>query len=195
MNVNKLDRNINFTGYKNLISHGVSRGDNKLLYMAMTLYDDEQNKDLTTFHEIKQKLVPDVKEEDVIALTFAKYGENNEAIFLDTSYVPSDNDLKNFEKKMSKEVFDYYEKTNMKIYTFLGNLTRRIMNDEKFKMNSRGFESVLRKFTKVVFILGRGDNQLAHDFIESTLFSQVKPQSVAKVFHKNIKKRMIRYFA
>ena len=205
MKINSVN-NINFQGYKNLISHGTTNCDGKIMYMAMELFDDEKNKDLSAFREIKNMILPDGCTDDVITFTFAKHGESNEALFLDGITVPDDMDLKICRKKMSNETFEYYEKVAMKIYTLLASLTKRIMNEveiskitlemiEKTKQErNEGMNKVLDKFSTVTFFLARGNKQTARSFMETSLFSCVPPQKIANSFHRKINKRMLKYF-
>ena len=149
--------------------------------------------------------------DNVITFTFAKHGENNEALFLDGVTVPDDLDLKMSQRKMSNEAFAYYEKIAMKIYTLLASLTKRIMNEENIpkiiidvnegfekekltKLMPAGFDKVIDKFSTVTFFLARGNKQTAQSFLKTSICSCVPPQKIAKSFHSNINKRMLKYF-
>lgn len=128
MNINKINTNLSFKGYENLISYsGINEYEYSFgfSYMGMLLNNKDGNNDLDTWHEIQSRLFKGEPKTDYLVLTCGNIGEKD--LYVLNKHRLSLENIKNSEE----------ERIILKAYTLLASLTRRIICTEHHPENSK----------------------------------------------------------
>ena len=198
MKINNIQNYTNFKGITNVTANDVKGEIERFTFLSMQLNDKETN-DLTRLKELV-KLRPETskKFEDVMTLSYSRIGNHN-VLLLDGNLLPNGetlNGLRNayYEGKLSEEFFNREEKFAIKAYTFLADITKRLMNQNKpldcdtlgkVKVFQEGCENIKQHSIQ---------EREAMIYMTDTMREHVPFQKVAGFFNRMIAKRMTKYF-
>ena len=181
MNINKINTNLSFKGYENLISysHSVDSNNVGLAYMAMKLNNENGQKDLEIWHDIQRGLFNENNPSDYLILTKAYMGDiesdvlNNYSINLDKI------------KNKKEEIFI------MRAYTLLASLTRRIIYTDHHPENAK----IYLTLSELIKILNKQYKDSSKVFLLSNLGANksVKHYKTAELVNQKIAKKMAAY--
>jgi len=182
MNVNKINTNLSFKGYENLISYSAVDKDETIGfgYMAMKLNNEDGQKDLQTWHAIQRGLLKTNNPSDYLILTNTHLGDidvfllNNHSIDLD--------EIKNSEE----------EKFVLKAYTLLASLIKRIIYTDHHPEN----KNIYLTLKELINILNKTYEDKNKAFELSLLGSKkvVKHYKTAEIINQRISQKMATYF-
>lgn len=199
MRINKIqNHNYSFKGYKAILANDKKGDIERISYLGMLL-DNNGTPDLSRYHEVlKLKPVQDGQMSDVLTLAYARLGYDK-IFVLDNSRLLLDEELMNLKelvnkKKCSMEFFQKEERFAIKAYTFLSDLTSRLMNQnipvtgntvEQAKVFRQGYLNMLEVIQS---------ERCAADMMQNTVCYGVPFQQVSGLINKIIQKSMKRYF-
>ena len=120
MNINKINTNISFSGYKNLVSTNIPFEDKTVsfAYMGMKLNNEDGYNDLDTWKEIQSNLFKDEPPSDYLVFSIAS--RDNFDVF----------QIKNKHYLMHDITNKSEEKALLKTYTLLASLIKRIIRTD-----------------------------------------------------------------
>jgi len=181
MKIEKIQNNINFNGYKNVISHTYQDKENNVFYsyMGMQLNNEGEYKDLDTWKEINKGLTNKKNKTNDIVFQFFNQGKKLFLTINDIWLQPI-----NAEDQQN-------EKLILKAYTLIASLTRRIINtdfppeDENLYMTLVAVKKHLETFvTKdaLTYLWAEGGRK------------SVKHYVTAEIINNHIDKSMKKYF-
>ena len=197
--------NIGFKGYTNIISlHNVSANGFYTTYFAMKLDNEGGHDDLSKYKNIRKSMgYPEgLVNEDILTFTYIR-DNFSEDFFLGEKGICTGEQLEFAREKFvpslfSKEKFADMEKTHMKIYTFLADLTKRMINsnfeneDENIKRVVKTLFLNLQKMHRGGFLLF--DKKDASELTFIGCLKQFKYQKIAWKFNRKIAETMREYF-
>jgi hypothetical protein len=183
MNINKINTNLSFKGYENLISYSGSDdygyGFN-FAYMGMLLNNKNGHNDLDTWHEIQSELFKNEPKTDYLVLTNSSIGDKD--LFILNNQHLSLKNIKNDDK----------EKAILKAYTLLASLTRRINYTDHHPENGKIYLTLVEIMNNLIEIF----KDKSHASFLSTLGANkvVKHYETAEMINNNIARKMNAYF-
>ena len=199
MRINNIKNNIKFNGYKCIIANdsNIKGSPERLMYISMIL-NNEGTSDLDKYHEIiKLKSVSDNNTGDVLNLIYHRV--NNARTFLiDDATLPFGDYLKFLRDKYlkgecSQEFFSKEESFALKTYTFLADLTKRIMNQnipmysssqDKVRVMTSGIENLIKLSI---------EPEAARCFMFAAFYNCIPYQKIAGSLNRLIQKSMEHY--
>ena len=198
--------NINFKGYTNIISaHNIPTNGIYTTYLAMKLDDEGGHNDLSTYKNLRKLAgYPDgLKNEDILTFIYATDNNTSENFYFGEKGFCTGEQLEFAQKKLmpnilSKEKYSDFEKTHLKIYTFLADLTKRLSN-EKFENEDENIKRVIKVLFSNLQKIAKG-NFLLFDYKEAFeltvigCLKQFKFQKIACKFNKKIIETMTEFF-
>ena len=181
MNINKINTNISFQGYKNLVSYS-HKGfmDTEHAYMAMRLNNDGPCKDLDTWHAIQKTLFKGEPLTDFFLFTSSVLHKLN--IITVNNY---NLDLKQINSREE-------EKAILKAFTLISSLTKRISSIDNHPQD-REYNLTLQEALKMFKKVFTRDDHVAF-LIMNGASKVVKHYETADLINNNISKKMARYF-
>ena len=186
--------NTNFKGYKNVISTDLK--DDRLRFMFFSLQlNDEGNKDLTKFREIKKMISGLTKsqiEDDVLTLTYKLIPIEGEILTLDNTKMSLADDLFHLEKTLPALKYKSEEDFNIKAYTFLANLTRRMMKNGLYEKDRDITKVISSTINKYKIMMNSEKN--AFEIINYALLKNKPCDKIAYSFNRGIYKNMEKFF-
>ena len=123
--------NIRFNGYSNIIASSLKGSeDTSIDFIAMKL-DDNGEKDLTRFRQIKKimDLPADEIEKDVFTYVNCIHNRIGEVGIFSKMILNCGEGLLIAKKELSPKEYNDLEQFTLKAYTFVSNLTKRIIED------------------------------------------------------------------
>ena len=190
--------NIGFLGYRNLVSHAINTPQQNIAYMLMELSNQKSFNDLKKFNEIKKELNIPIKPDNdkYLMITLFKHKSGDERIYLEREEIPTAEQLYKIKNQLPSSAFEYYEKSILRLYTLLANITKRIMNDNNIKKESltEQTELVTEYMNRSGLFIESSPGTMC-SFIKDTLRSEIPSQKIALFFNKIIDSRMIKYFS
>ena len=123
--------NVKFSGYSNIITNSLrGSNDTSIDFIAMKL-DDNGEKDLTKFREIKNMmdLSPEVIDKDILVYTNCIHNYIGEVGIFSKVMLNCGEGLLIAKQELSPDEYKNLEGFTLKAYTFVANLTKRIAND------------------------------------------------------------------
>lgn len=197
--------NISFKGYTNIVSaQNIPWGNSKVSYIAAKL-DDNGEKDLTQFREIRKlQGYPEGLQNDDIVTIIHVADPRSETFYYSSKPMCWGEQLKIVEKEyipqlLSKIQFKHLEKAHLKAYTLLASLTKR-MYDDKFENEDSDIKRVIQTlYNNFCSIRERATYPLFSDSEAFELTSvgclkKTKFQPLARIFNKKIAQTMTEYF-
>lgn len=172
---------VNFNGYKNAITNSAKVSKNEgYSFLSMQL-DNVGKNDLDLWKNFQQKLFGENKPSDILTIQlFQGFGE--QLIHLGNKCIDPQLYSEESEKEMNL----------MKTYTWLADLTKRIMNENKLLNNRDMYKVFQASFTNILPIMGNNIN-LVNQFILTSQSPENHPQETALDINENIDKIMQDY--
>lgn len=187
MNISKINNNLSFKGYNNIISYSTSPNvDDHFAYMAMQL-NNEGEKDLEKWQDFQRKFAPNQEPSDYLYMHSVSLGGKNHFIIDDISI-----DMYNYNTNECVKYAPELEKTLLKIQKFLASLTRRIYVDE-FPPEDRFIYKNLAQTLEKLSIYVNGKDA-AETLATAGATKQVKHRVTAKLINRSIDKNMKKFF-
>lgn len=198
--------NVSFKGYSNIISaHNLPAEGFYTTYIAMKLDDEGGHNDLSTYKKIRKLMQyqDGLANEDILTFAYVTDNETSEDFFIGEKGICTGEQLEYAREKFvpslfSKERYSTLEKTHLKIYTFLADLTKRLAN-EKFENQDENMQRVikvlfsnLQKINKLGFRLF--DGKEAFEFTSVGCLKHFKFQKIAWKFNRKIAETMTEFF-
>ena len=184
--------NIRFSGYSNIIANSIKGSNNASIdFIAMKL-DDNGEKDLTRFREIKKMmdLSPETIEKDVLTYTNCIHNHIGEVGIFSKNMLNCGEGLLIAQQELKPQEYKELERFTLKAYTFVANLTKRIMHDTMLgNIDTSHMGDVYQEaLTRVSTLFAdRGD---AIDFISSCSTDRRKIKLTSETINKKIKKSL-----
>lgn len=172
---------VNFHGYKNLITNSAKTSRNEgYSFLSMQL-DNVGKNDLDLWKNFQQKLFEEKKPSDILTIQlFQAFGDH--MIHLGNNCIDPNLYSEEPEKEMSL----------MKSYTWLANLTKRIMNDNKLINNRDLYKVFQASFANLLPVMGNNIS-FANQFVLESQSPENHPQETALDINENIDKIMQNY--
>lgn len=152
MKIGNIDGINTFKGYKNIISDGVNNSDGRFIYISAQL-NNEGVHDLDNYNRILNTSTrfPQHNGSDILTCYYISNG-GRERIAINSVPLPWGEELKYLEYKLPKNMYKHEETIALRAYTFLANLTARMMNNnlcEKDKDIAKVFKHTVDQFIKM----------------------------------------------
>ena len=152
MKIGNIDGINTFKGYKNIISDGVNNSDGRFIYISAQL-NNEGVHDLDNYNRILNTSTrfPQHNGSDILTCYYISNG-GHERIAINSVPLPWGEELKYLEYKLPKNMYKHEETIALRAYTFLANLTARMMNNnlcEKDKDIAKVFKHTVDQFIKM----------------------------------------------
>ena len=198
--------NVSFKGYSNIISaHNIPAEGFYTTYIAMKLDDEGGHNDLSKYKNIRRLMgyPSGLENEDILTFTYVTDKKISEDLFFGDKGICTGEQLEYAREKFiprlfSKKQYSDMEKTHLKIYTFIADLTKRMAN-EKFENEDENMQRVikvlflnLQKIHKLGFRLF--DGKEAFEFTSVGCLKQFKFQKIAWKFNRKIAETMTEFF-
>lgn len=187
----------NFYGCKNIIADDIRTNDRMITFIAAQL-NDEGKPDLSEYRKLKTLLeLPEEKvNNDSISILYTYIKGNKPSIFVDNQVLFWGGELKwlkeNRPKAMPIEDYTQIEKTNLKAYSLLASITKRIMNGN-MPPNDIGIKNVINSFMLTMTDLTK-NGDAAFDVIQHAFMSKIRHEDIAENLNKTIMKTMQKFF-
>lgn len=172
----------NFNGYKNLLTNNASLTKNRRLSFLSIQLDNIGKNDLDTWNTIQRNLLGEKNPSDVMTIVMRKLFNNH---FL---LLGEDKDLDPYCVKQGS----YEEKMLMKTYTWLSDLTKRIMNDNNLIKDKGCIETIRMSLINILPFSGN-DIEATNAFVYQALEPENHPQEEAKIIYDAIDDIMLDY--
>lgn len=149
MKINRININTynkNFKGYTNVYGSNMYITDgSRFNFISMQLNNDKKE-DLKEYINIRRMMNVPKEEADIPLLTFSNFFDSlnekkpkKECLYLNDKYIYSGEELAQRQTNDGKTIPSYLykqeEKIHLRLYTFLADLTKRIMQDSYFERN------------------------------------------------------------
>jgi len=184
--------NIRFSGYSNIIATSMQgSNDTSIDFIAMKL-DDNGEKDLTKFRQIKKimDLPAEEIEKDVFTYINCIHNQIGEVGIFSKIMLNCGEGLLIAKEELSPKDYKDLEQFTLKAYTFVANLTKRIFKDESVHnttpsdieyVKDEAYNNVGRLFMK---------KTEACDFIKESSIEKQDVNEIAKIINKKISKSL-----
>lgn len=181
MEIRNINSTTNFNGYRNLMTNSakVSKKEG-FTFLSMQLNNLKKN-DLEIWQSIQRNLFFNNKPSDVFTVEHLN-GFGNEMLLLGDRGI----DPNVYPKQSEKEML------LMKAYTWMADLTKRIMNDNAL-IKDNGQFNVFHKTIANILPLFNGNKILAGEFVLMSHHPDNHPQPAALEINKAIEKIMFDY--
>ena len=180
MNIKQIN-NLNFNGYKNIVSHQIKEANGDALsYVAMQL-DNDKKQDLENWKDIQKNLFKktDLKE-TIVFKTLKRYGTVE--VFLDDFVLKPE-----ILTKGTKE-----ELLTLKALTLISSLTTRVQSEYFPKEDGGLYLSLVELMKNLTKFFS--NQKLAEDLGNLAAFKKVKHHITAKTINTQIQEKMVKYF-
>lgn len=186
--------NINFNGFRNVITHDVSSPPSDI-HLLVAQLNNEGKDDLSAFRILgdMDPMLGIKKDDDILVSFYIKSG-NYEKLFLNDGFLPLCDDLYSMKARFKPQYFAKKEAATMKGLTFICDLTNRIRNTGLIS-NDEGFDFVyvIEKALQHFECFFK-NKDAAFSFLEAGILTNKKPGKVAEKINAAIAKSMNRYF-
>ncbi len=187
--------NKNFKGYKNIIADNMKTSDGgRLALIAMEL-DNQGVDDLNRWKEVQQDF--NIPRDNMLSIMYSEMPAyrsnfilNDKRLFLgeELAAMRDWSEGSRFEKDYLRD-----EKSTLKAYTFLAELTRRIMNEGMLNRDF-GLKKVLQKCHATLTQIADGNAVMAFNIINHCALRNSPPQKTAFYINKKISQTMMQFF-
>lgn len=201
MKINSI--NPSFTGYKNVLTMQFNDEQLQEIHTAMQLTDDA-TKDLSEFKSLKDIMPKKIKEclyDDTLAIHYInikKVKNFTPKLYINDVPLLTGQELLALKNKMTSHneeiAYKNIENWNLKAYTLLAQLTRRMMNDNSRPIQDNGLERVFHHTTDS---MGKITGNISHAFniAHCMTLSKEPYQNTAGIINKKISNTMKVFFA
>lgn len=188
MQVNKINNNINFNGYKNIISDDLQASAGRLIYFSAQL-NNEGEKDLDNYRRLidSNPIFYRSSDNDIINCIYISRG-GHDRISLNLRPLAWGEELKNISREVAPGVYKKEEPAFLKAYTLLASLTRRMMNNNLCMKDNKivdVFKQTIETFTKI-----ECNNKAAFELVESSLLQNKPFDKLAFFINRRIQQSM-----
>lgn len=184
MQVNNNSSTISFNGYKNLMTNSVKVVRNEgFSFLSMQL-DNIKKNDLEIWKNIQERLFAVKNPSDIFTVELIEGFGLRTLLIGDKNISP----CSSFSQQSEKE------RLLMQAYTWLAELTKRIMNENNPVKDSGAFE-VFHKTVANILPLFQNNLKVANEFVLLSSSSDKHPQETAFHINKVIDKIMLDYFS
>lgn len=194
MKINRYSSAQSFCGYKNIIANDINTDRFRFIMLSMQL-DNEGKPDLSEFIQYKKMsgLSEEAVNEDILTGIYMKLPEmQSNDLFLNNSHIPGDKDLKYMQEILPEGLYKSKERVALRAYTFLADLTKRIMNDNLFCQDAQIPNVIRHTFETLTSVY---QNQtICFNILKDSLQKQIAPQKVALLFNNEIFQTMSKFF-
>ena len=205
MKINSLS-NIQFKGFDNICTAAdIPVGTKRVSYIACHLNDDGAD-DLSKYNELRrmQGYTHDFQKKDVVVITYIKDLKNNSDHILlgDKDMYWGDELMQLKDKFVPKEIseakYEKIEALHLKAYTFLANLTKRLMNHQ-FENEDINYRKVIKETYDIFSALHINclpvfSPSEAYKLVEIGCLKTFSFQKLASSFNKGIDHTMKHFF-
>lgn len=196
MNINNNFQNLNFKGYKNLISYDNSIKGHHFSFIAMQLNNDG-SKDLDKLRELEEHplLFPDnnSKNDDTFMCLYSKTPQSK-CFCLNETVLYSEENLADLYEKLPLNKFKLLEAPTLKAYDFLAKITKNILQDNSHPTFDNDMSKVFRKSYNVLTNIVEGNSKVALSLVNNAATNFEPSQKAASVINSRIQNMMRRYF-
>lgn len=183
MKVDKINTNINFNGYKNIVCESYKDFPMSTSFLATKL-NNIGTPDLDVWHAIQKRFFPNQKLKDVVSVKMFEIEGKNPTLILN-----------NREIKPSKmEIGNEEEKFGIKAATFIASLTKRIMEDNKI-IKDRELPETVETLVDEMYDLIGVDKFTSHYAFMNIVAKDMPPQPIAYRMNKATTEIMLDYFS
>ena len=188
MQVNKINNNINFNGYKNIISDDLQASAGRLIYFSAQL-NNEGEKDLDNYRRLidSNTIFYRSSDNDVINCLYISSGDKDR-ISMNMRPLAWGEELQALSKELVPDVYKKEESAFLKAYTLIASLTRRMMNNN-LCMKDRQIVDVFKQ-TVDTFVKIGSENKTAFDFVENSMLENKPFDKLAFFINRRIQQSM-----
>lgn len=174
----------NFNGYKNILTNRIMTGKNENFSFLSMQLNNIGHKDLDIWKNAQKNLLNINNPSDTFTIELVKGFGHNTLASGDKCLTP---------KILNKS--PETEKLMLKTYTWMANLTKRIMNDNHLIEDTKNkqLEKVIKDTTDNLYPIFGRNYYLAIDFVSSAFQKIYHPQEVALDINKSIDEIMHNY--
>ena len=196
MEVNKISNSPNFSGYKNILSGSIKKkltGEPEFAFMSMQL-DNIGHNDLEIWQDIQKKVFKKENPSDIISFACIFFTNFKKCFWV------SGQDISIGNKGMEQYSADDIAK--FKTFSFIANLTKRLMNENGTLVYNHDRELTANKarndltnlFKMKKYVYDRDAELLANNLVIGAYLAQEPPQSTAGVVNNKISAIMANHF-
>ncbi len=199
MKVNCIHNINNFKGYQNIVVND-TKGDIERFTLLSLQLNDEGEKDLTRFRNLMKMRVSKTNSDldDVMVVAYTRLG-HIKYITLDNNLIMDGQQLRELKYNYdtgacSEELFKREETFALKAYTFLADITKRLMNQNR--PITQDIKGRVKIFQKACELLKRNnvEDKAAMMYMTDSILSDIPFQKVAGILNKIINRTMQIYF-
>ena len=197
MEINKISNSPNFNGYKNILSGTIKElsGKNDLAFMTMQL-DNIGHNDLEIWHNIQKNVLGKEKFTDIITFSCVFFSNLKNHFWVGGQDISVDG-------KSAVENYSSVDMEKFKTFSFIANLTKRLMNENRPLVYDNDRDLVVNKaradlcstFKLRKYEYDREAEILANNLVLKSYMQQEPPQAVAGVVNNKISDIMSRHFS
>lgn len=197
MEIKKISNTPNFNGYKNILSGTIKElsGKNDLAFMTMQL-DNIGHNDLDIWHDIQKNALGKEKVSDIITFSCVFFSNLKHHFWAGGQDITVDG-------KGAVEKYSSGDMEKFKTFSFIANLTKRLMNENRALVYDNDRDLVVNKaradlsstFKLKKYEYDREAEILANNLVIKSYMAQEPPQAVAGVINNKISDIMSRHFS
>ncbi len=174
----------NFNGYKNLLTNNASLTKNRRLSFLSIQLDNIGKSDLDTWKTIQRNLLGEKNPSNVMTIVMRKLFDNHFLLL---------GENKDLDPNCVKQG-SFEESMLMKTFTWLADLTKRIMNDNNLIKDKEGTEVIKESLVTILPFSGNNITN-TNNFVFQALEPENHPQAEAKKINDAIQYIMDDYLS
>ena len=196
MEVSKISYTPSFNGYKNVLAGSIreSSGKPNLVYMSMQL-DNIGHNDLEIWHGIQNKVLGIEKPSDIISFACVFFSNLKQCFWV------GGHDI-SVEGKGAMEKYNSSDMEKFKAFSYIANLTKRLMNENENIVYNYNRELVVNKartdlcntFKLKKYEYDKEAEILANNIVIKSYVEKEPPQAVAGDVNRKISNIMAKHF-
>lgn len=192
MKITYNDTQINFQGYKNIISGGMAGPAKKFMFLSAELNNNDGHSDLTEYQKFL-KIIPSYKNEtpNICCLVYSQ-SEGQEILFMNNGVMYGNQELRHLQRNTEEDFYRKIEGGMMKAHTLIASITRRISRDGFCEKDENITKVVRATIDNLSVLLNSEEN--AHKLFTSRMLVQQANEKWASSINGYIRRTMNAFF-
>lgn len=183
-----------FKGYKNLISVDCAANKDEKFSLIAVQLDNEGSSDLNNYKKLASysKCFNKKDIDDVFVCSYLKFPDFD-AVCLNNDALLSGKALNNTKNLYTPQEFLHIETGELKAYTQIANLTKKIMNGDIVTKHDVEVHKILAKLQKILIDFYDGDTRSVFEILRVATHNK-NPRRTAAIINAGVTKALKNYF-